>query len=338
MTLRKRSATFWGRHRTLFWMIHSAWALATGVAVVILARERYAFVPWVVVFLGITWLSTLLFGRNAKEEWAPTLGTEVTSYITRSLYQETLFFLLPFYAYSTVLRSPNVLFLVLLGGLAVVSCLDLVFDRWLRTRAVFGFVFFAAVAFAAVNLLIPILFGVAPRFATPLAALVAVATSLPMAFRTTEGGRGGQVRMWVAALAILGMSVLMPALVPPVPLRLKAATFATDIDRASLVLADSLGPAIAASQLPGRLVVLVEVFSPRVLPSRVHLEWRRGRETIRIAREVDIVAHESSFRLWDALSTDQGGLAPGRYQVIIRTAGGRWLGRAVLILTGDDPP
>ncbi|HSG46629.1 MAG TPA: hypothetical protein VLA43_02325, partial [Longimicrobiales bacterium] len=58
-TFRERAGRYWARHRTLFWMLHSFWALATGVAVLLLARERYAFVPWVVAFLGLTWASTL---------------------------------------------------------------------------------------------------------------------------------------------------------------------------------------------------------------------------------------------------------------------------------------
>lgn len=43
----RRFTSFWHRHRSLFWTVHSLWALATGVFVVYLARERYAFVPWV---------------------------------------------------------------------------------------------------------------------------------------------------------------------------------------------------------------------------------------------------------------------------------------------------
>lgn len=81
MSFRRRAAAFWGRHRSLFWMLHSVWALATGVVVLLLAWERYAFVPWVVVFLGLTWLSTLFFGSSAREEWTPTLGGEVSSYV-----------------------------------------------------------------------------------------------------------------------------------------------------------------------------------------------------------------------------------------------------------------
>lgn len=341
MTFRERSAAFWGQHRTLFWMLHSVWALATGVVVIVLARERYAFVPWVVAFLALTWLSTLFFGRSARDEWTPSLGTEVTSYITRSLYQETLFFLLPFYAYSTVLASPNVLFLGLLGGLAILSCLDLIFDRWLRTRPVFALVFFATVAFAAINLLLPILAGLSPRLATPVAAALAVGTSVPLAFRggnpgaSTQSTRWSRLRMGVAGAAILAVALVVPSLVPPVPLRMQDVRFASDIHRESLAPADSLGDSVPLSALSGRVVVLAEVFAPGVVPTRVQFEWRRDGQVVRTGRVVDIVAHENAFRVWDALTDDPTPLEPGLYEVILRTAAGRWFGRAQLRITGN---
>ena len=41
-------------------MLHSAWALIGGTVIVLLARERYHLVLWVVLFLALAWASTLL--------------------------------------------------------------------------------------------------------------------------------------------------------------------------------------------------------------------------------------------------------------------------------------
>lgn len=344
LSFRERSGRFWARHRTLFWMLHSVWALATGVAVVLLARERYAFVPWVVVFLGLTWASTLFFGRSAEHEIeeeaeeeareraaagqppAPGLAHEVTSYVTRSLYQETLFFLLPFYAYSTVVSSINVVFLGLLGGLALLSCLDLWFDRWLRTKPVFAMVFFAIVAFSAVNLILPMLLSLPPRLATPVAALAAVGSAVPLALKNGSVGRGAAVRMGVAAAAILGVALGVPGVVPPVPLRMQNAAFSNDIERESLALGDTLEGTVAADRIGDRLVVLVEVFAPGSVPTTVRLEWTRDGEPIHRSRDVEIVAHEWRFRVWDAWLPDGGRVPPGHYVVTLRTSTGRIFG------------
>ncbi len=340
---RKRSGRFWARHRTLFWMLHSVWALATGVAVVLLARERYAFVPWVVVFLGITWGSTLFFGRSAEQKLeegegesedgratSPGLASEVTSYVTRSLYQETLFFLLPFYAYSTVVRSVNVAFPVVLTGLALLSCIDLFFDRWLRTKPVFGMIFFATVSFAAINLILPMLLSLPPRVSTPLAAVVAVASSIPLAWRSGVKSRGGMLRMGLAATAILVVAVGVPSLVPPVPLRMQGASFSNDIDRETLALGDTLDGTVSPERIGSRLVVLVEVFAPGSVPTTVRLEWRRDGEIVKTSRDVSIVAHEWRFRVWDAWLPTGGRVPPGRYEVTLRTATGRIFGMTEL--------
>lgn len=336
-----RLQQFWARHRSLFWMLHSAWALATGFAVAILSHERYNLVAWVALSLVVTWASTLYFGRSAttvaaegaeahQDGTPPRLAHEVTSYVTRVMYQETLFFLLPFYAYSTVVRSPNVIFLALLGALAVLSCIDLIFDKWLRTKPVFGFAFFAIVAFAALNLVLPLLLGMRVRYATPLAALVAIAGAAPLARRTADNGRNALVGLVAAALAVLVVPVIFPALIPPVPLRLKSAEFSTGINQTSLVLTGTLRGSTSRAVVGRELILLVHVFAPSDLPSSVTLVWKRDGVVLRTSRDFEIVAHQAGFRVWDGWKTPPGGALPGRYEVVLQASGGRVVGVAKL--------
>ena len=336
---------FWESHRRLFWMLHSTWALASGIAVVFLARERYRLVLWVVVFLVLTWASTLYFGRvpsaagtrtpgSGSRAAPPRLAHEVTSYITRVMYQETLFFLLPFYAYSTVVDSPNVAFLALLGGLAVFSCIDLVFDRWLRTRPIFGLTFFAIVAFGALNLLLPLLFGLQLRFATPVAALLALAAALPLGWRFIHGRRRVTAGLVAAAAGFLTVAIGFPVLVPPVPLRMESATFARDVDRGTLAMQDSLRSPAPTSSVGSSLAVVVQVFAPSALPAMVQLEWRRDGRTVRESRDIEIVADHAGFRVWDVWHPTDGTVPPGAYEVVLRTQGNRVFGVAKLTVQG----
>lgn len=320
-------------------MLHSAWALTVGTFVVLAARERYHLVLWVVVFLALTWSSTLFFGRLPSAERSaapPDLAQELTSYITRVMYQETLFFLLPFYAYSTVADSPNVLFLVLLGGLALFSCIDLSFDRWLRTKPLFALSYFAIVAFSAVNLLLPLLFSMRLQFATPLAAIIAIAAAAPLAARMRTGDRWAVTRLMIGAAAFVLVAVGAPVLVPPVPLRLQTATFGSSIDPQALTLRDTLHTPTSTSAVDASLVVLVQVFAPSALSTRVWMEWRLNGNTIRRSRPIDIVANEAGFRIWDSWSPPTGAVLPGDYQVVLRTRGSRVFGVARIAVRAGD--
>lgn len=334
-TRRARLGAFWARHRRLFWMVHSAWALATGVAVVVLARERYGLVPWIVLFLGLTWVSSLFFGDDGSEDGVPSVGRELTSYATRTLYQETLFFLLPFYAYSTVIRSPNVLFTLLLAGLAIVSCIDLLFDRWLRTKPVFGFFFFGLVAFAALNLLLPMLVGMDPSTATLIASVAAVGSALPLATRGASWSRRKPWGLTAGVVVLLVITLAWPAAIPPVPLRVEDSTFASDINDATLELSGLLDDQASLAELGGRLVLMAEVFAPANVPTRVRVRWLRDGNEVRLSRWIDITAHEASFRVWDGLRADLGNLGPGRHRVTLETRSGSVFGVADFVVTGD---
>jgi hypothetical protein len=336
MSVRARARRFWQKHRTLFWTLHSVWALATGVVVIYLARERYGFVPWVLLFLGITWLSTLYFGRsvpNTRDD-APTAddtpgaAEEATSYVTRTLYQESLFFLLPFYAYSTVIDAPNVVFIVLLGGLAIVSCLDLVFDRWLRESRVASLLFFALVAFAGLTLLIPILMPIDPTTATRIAAGLAVASAVPLALNGERPSRKGTLALALAAVAFLVLTIGFPRLVPPVPLRVQDAAFSSGIDRQTLVLADTVPDGVAATLLGDGLYVRMEVFAPSISPTQVNLRWEHDGTLLRESRTIEITAHELGFRIWDAWRPESGVMPPGEYRVTLETRERRVFGSA----------
>ena len=69
-----------------------------------------------------------------------------------------LFFLLPFYWKSTTLDAADVWFVGLLGTCAVLSTLDIVFDRVLMRWRWIASVFHGITLFGCLNLVIPALF------------------------------------------------------------------------------------------------------------------------------------------------------------------------------------
>src|SRR5688572_9193958 len=132
---------FIARHGRKLWWLHSLYALALGIFVVLFARKGFAHARWLVASLGGAWLLLLitfrLFG-SGKERVIAGRGAKVryffVTYALKNLYQGMLFFLLPFYWQSMSLDSPNRWFLVALATCAVASTLDVIFDhvimRW----------------------------------------------------------------------------------------------------------------------------------------------------------------------------------------------------------------
>jgi hypothetical protein len=327
------------RRRQLFWTLHSLWALATGLVVVVLAHERYSFVPWVLAMLGLTWVSTLFFCWRREGPAATPLGRlghGFVSYLTRVMYQETLFFLLPFYISSTPLRpvpGASVVFLVLLVVLAVLSCLDLVFDRYLRSSPMFALVFYATVAFAALSFLLPVVVGIPLRWATVVAAWLAVASGLPLSLQGRTGlGRRLLVGIAVCCGLALGLSAAAPVLVPPVPMRLTQVVFARAVEPDPLAVRGELEGPVSVTDLPEhRVAAMVTIFAPTRLEAEVQLEWELDGEPLASSRPVEILGHAAGFRVWDAVRFREGKVLPGRYRLAVCIEG-RLLGRRELVV------
>lgn len=300
-----RFEALYSRYSRLFWTLHSIWALFWGAGVLVLAHNRYGYLPWVVSFLGLTWVSTLFFSRvtSSVQSKAMRYAQEFVSYLTRVMYQGTLFFLIPFYAYSATFFSPNSLFVAFLLVMAVFSCFDLPFDRLLRRHRAFALTFFFLVTFAALNFFFPLIFGTRLHHGTYLAIGLALAAALPLAYPFRELVRRPMLLRAgvILLLALLGVRALRPFL-PPVPLRLAKVRFAAHLDPATLASPRDWATAIPSSELEdGKLYVVVTIFAPTSIPTTVTIKVLRSGVVVRTSQVVELVAHEKGFRVWDAV-------------------------------------
>lgn len=328
------------RFARIFWMAHSAWALFTGIVVLVLAHNRYGFLKWVVLFLALTWASTLVISRYASFFATPKMrfAKGFVSYLTRVMYQETLFFLLPFYFYSTTFPSWNSAFVVVLAGLAVLSCYDLVFDRLLRKHKAFALGFFAVVTFSALQFFLPLLLKVRVHEAGYLAAVASFAAAIPLAYSWRDLLSFKVVARLLLALlvAVGGVRLVRPA-IPPVPLRLTKLRFAPLIDTTTLRLAKELPARISTAELgAGRLYVVATIFSPARLPASVSIRFVHDGQASRPNRTVDLIAHERGFRVWSVLRAGVRGFTPGLYWAEVWTGEGQLIGRESIELVAGS--
>jgi hypothetical protein len=321
-----------GRYARLLWGLHSAWALLSGIAVLVLAHNRYGFLRWVVLFLALTWGSTLVFS------YLGGIARAVISYLTRVMYQETLFFLLPFYFYSTTFWSRNVPYLALLASLAVLSCFDLLFDRLLREHRWFAVSFFGFVSFSALQLFFPLALRWHIEYGSLLAGVISFVAGAALVQPWQEWLRPRRLLVFVLALAaILGALQLLRALIPPVPLRVTRLRVSGTLDPRTLATGPTFDAEVRLDGLPRhRLYAVATVFAPRRIPAHAQMRFLLRGKVLRISRYLDLTAKPDGFRMWDSVRLPAEH-PEGRYRIEV-WSGGQIVGaRDILVgtLTGS---
>jgi len=166
-----------GHHEQKLWWIHSAYALFLGVAVMWLGARNHNYLRVTIFHIAFIWLSSLclpvvLNHPRLSERWALRLRVFI-NYFNKNFYQQVLFFILPIYYASTTLPSLNMVFVLLLGASAVISTLDIVYDRHLSMRRGLTASFFAFNFFALVNVMLPVLWSISNVSTTRVAAVLA---------------------------------------------------------------------------------------------------------------------------------------------------------------------
>ncbi len=276
---------FLRRHGRKLWWFHSAYALLLGAGVVAIAAKGFENARLLGASLICVWILLLIFfrlfadGVDAAGTKREKVGFYVITYAIKNLYQGMLFFLLPFYWKSTTLASANAWFVVALAVVAVLSTLDMVFDRYVMRHRWLASVFHGLILFGALNVFVPAIF---PRTenVTSLVASAAVATiglmSLHLRVRELKSKL---VWLQLGGLVIVlpGVAYLARRLIPPVPMYLAhAAIGPVEMPDGRLQMEVT---AVHTSALPN-LVAVTDIGVPAGPGSRFRHIWKRDGELV----------------------------------------------------------
>ncbi len=287
------------------------------------------------------WTTSLLLNRTAgagepaSKRWR-WLRVGI-NYVNKNFYQQILFFILPIYYASATSWSKNMLFVALVAASAVLSTLDVVYDRHLSRRRLLAGGFFAFNLFACVNVALPILWSISNTASIRMAALSALAGFVTIARRPSALSRGATWGPIAAgAVALVAAVDFARPWIPPAPLRLVNTSFGLALDRQALRIGDPVG------QLPanwsGRVYAVTGLVAPLGLRDSVALLWYRDGRLISSSVTHNIVGgRQEGFLLWSSAQ-----VAPTREDTALRlevtTDGGQLIGRSSLTAGRPAPP
>jgi hypothetical protein len=297
-------------------------SLALGVATAVLWREGVDSVRAAVVLVSLAAaISLFVLFPPWRSRGAPWLRG--ASWFTAvNLAQNALWFVVPLYVLSTTWASANAPFTLWLVLLCVLSC----FDVFLRERVLRGGV--AAVAFlaptllAALQLFLPVLTGVAPRWTIfASGALAALAASALLRADARSPIRPPRLALVPAlGIAFAGALVARAALplLPPAPLRMAGSSFALERDGLEPVLPVSVLE--TAPSPPAYVFFFVE--APRGVHESVRVVIENS-GALRESRPLGIEGGRSGgYRLWAPVSR----AIESTVRASVRTLGGQIVG------------
>lgn len=225
---------FLKKNEKVIWWLHTAYALSLGAFVATFAQKGFEQARMLTVSLAAAWLLVVFFfrffGTGQQQDFMtawPGMRRRffIMSYFMKNLFQGMLFYLLPFYFKSSSYEAKTYSVVIFIGACAILSTLDLVFDRMLLRFKLIASLFFATTLFGCANLVIPALLPNTPVIATYLIATgLSIATFMlfHLSISTLKKPVGA-----VAFVAFIGVGVLAAysgrRAMPPVPLTLKDA-------------------------------------------------------------------------------------------------------------------
>jgi hypothetical protein len=322
-----------GRHETRLWWLHSAWALAAGLGAMWLGRRHFGLLRLAFAYIAFIWASSLLLpslqAHPRLSARARAWITLAVNYFNKNFYQQLLFFLLPVYGASVTWSSANAVFVALVALLALVSTLDVVYDRHVAARRPLTALFFAFNLFVCLNVMLPVLWRVSNHQAMRLAGVLAVVGFATLRYRWRRlFTRRAALTVAAAAVAIAAFVEWGRPLVPPAPLRLVSVEFGRGLARDAPLVAGRLAalpPGVAT-----RVYAVSAIYAPLGLRDRVRHRWfAAGRELYTSAPYTVTGGRETGYRLW-TYATPRG-LASGAWiRLDVETEAGQLIGRAWL--------
>jgi hypothetical protein len=326
------------------WWLHSFWALAFGVGVMLFARKGIAHADKVLVVAGVAWLFVFVAvrfivgpGNTSPDEALARRGLRVvTHYVIKNLFQQMFFFQVPLYASSATwaLDSPSWWLPVLLGVCAVLSTLDVVFDRYILPNRPVAALLYGVCLFALLNLILPLVFELSHAHALLIAALAAPPATALLTFRVRTVLRPVGLLLTLAIAGSLGVAAwLGRAAIPPAPLAMPYGAVGHGVPGQYEVLPGKI-TRLRANQLDG-LRCVTELVDPSAGPDVLVHVWRFRGQVVATLPPVELASDEPRAKVLRTQLTTLPADPLGAWSCSLETSEGQIIGRVAWTV---EPP
>ncbi|MCQ4232703.1 DUF2914 domain-containing protein [Pseudomonas stutzeri] len=301
----------------------------SGVASFLLVERHAGLAKGIAVIMLVSWVWLTLehsLRRSLKRWFGWQLPAPLLRYATQMVHQESLFFIIPFFAITTTWNSGQAVFTGLLGGAALISLIDPLYYRWLAPRRWVYLGFHAVTLFAVLLTALPIILHLSTPQSYQLALAVTVLLALP--------SLGSLFRQWSwrSLLGIAGLAVALAGAgwlgrtwVPPATLWLTDVAVTTHLDDRQRKPGKGLRRLSSAELHATGLYAFTAINAPRGLKERIYHEWlHEGRQVDRIALDIS-GGREAGYRAW----THKRNFPPqstGKWRVRVVTEAGQMIG------------
>ncbi|MBP7461297.1 MAG: DUF2914 domain-containing protein [Candidatus Delongbacteria bacterium] len=332
-SLMERARGFIRRHHELLWWLHSSYALLFGIVFIWLGAKDFTYLRLAIFHIAFIWLSslflpTLLHLPFIRLHWHERIRL-VINYFNRNFYQQLIFFLLPIYYLSATIWSRHLVFLLLLSASAVLSTMDLIYDRHISVKWGLLGLFFTFNVFVCINVMLPVLWGIPNTYALWISACLAVLAFASVCYRLSGLPRQ---RMWmtimISAVLVLLITEKGRIYIPPAPLRLVRSEFGRDIIRKHKVIYQALDS--ISSFETGKICILTAIQAPLGMKEKVCHRWSINDSLTFVSPFYQVHGgRKEGFRLFTSM-TIRRPLVGGVITVEIMTEGGQLIGKSNL--------
>jgi hypothetical protein len=317
------------------------YGFCSGMASFFLVDRGARVAKVIAILLLVSWIWLMLenlFRRSVERLFGIELPPPLMRFLTQLIHQESLFFVLPFFAITTSWNSGQALFTGLLGAAALCSITDPIYNRHLAPRRWLFLAYHTLTLFAVLLAALPLILQQTTAQSYRWALGIAVALSFVSLFGVIR------VQSWWRGLGLVGLTLALGGLgwvtrswVPPATLWLTEVAVTPDLDNHKRTPGDGIKEVSAAELRSKGLYAYTAINAPRGLNERIYHVWRfNGREVDRIALDIH-GGREAGYRAWTHKQNFPGNPV-GRWQVQVQTEAGQMIGTLRFRVTPSELP